>query len=148
MPKPIKKREPYQYADRFYDYLIEHRAQVLRYITAALVTSLIQFVLERVFPANGGTVLLPTVARFFMLFYTLKYWVYKEAGTGFFYTARQFMIAMMAVITATWVFYQLILLLEALFNGGALLTYIAKALLEVCFFVLYQFCIFKPMKKD
>ena len=148
MPKPIKKRQPHQYADRFYDYLMEHKSEVIRYITAALVTALIQFVLERIIPGNGGAILLPQVVRFLLFFYALKYWAYREIGTGFFYTARQIMLAMMAVTVATWLFYQLIILLEGLLGGGALITYIGKALLEIFFFILYQFYIFKEPKKD
>ncbi len=148
MSKPIKKRQPHQYADRFYDYLIAHKGEVIRYITAALVTALVQFVLERVIPGNGGAILLPQVVRFLLFFYALKYWAYREAGTGFFYTARQMMIAVMAVTVATWLLYQLIILLEGLLSGGALITYVGKALLEIFFFILYQFFIFKEPKKD
>lgn len=146
MPKPIRKRQPHQYADRFYDYLIDHRSEVLRYITVALVTALIQFVLERVIPAEGGAVLFPQVIRFLIFFYALKFWAYREGGTGFFYTARQMMIAVMTVTVVTWLTYQLIILFERLIGGGALITYIGKAILEIVYFVLYQFLIFKKQK--
>ncbi len=148
MPKPIKKRNPHQYADRFYDYLIAHKGEVIRYVTAALGTALIQFVLERFVPLQGGALLLPQALRFILLFYILKYWAYREQGTGFFYTARQMMIAVMAVMVSTWLFYQLIILLERLIGGGALIAYIVKALLEIFYFLLFQFLIFKEPKND
>ncbi len=148
MPKPIKKRTPHQYADRFYDYLIAHKKQVLRYITVALVTALIQFVLERLLPTKGAIILLPQALRFLLLFYALKYWAYREAGTGFFYTARQMMLSIMAVMFGTWLLYQLILLFADLLGGGALLSYIGKAILELLYFCLFQFLIFKEAKKD
>ncbi len=148
MPKPIKKRQPHKYADRFYDYLMAHKSEVIRYITAALVTALVQFVLERVIPGTGGAILLPQALRFLLLFYALKFWAYREAETGFFYTARQMMIAVMAVTVSTWLCYQLIILLERLLGGGALISYIGKAVLEIVFFILFQFYIFKEPKKD
>lgn len=148
MPKPIKKRQPHQYADRFYDYLIAHKGEVIRYVTAALVTAVIQFILERLVPWQGGGLLLPQALRFVLLFYILKYWAYAEQGTGFFYTARQMMLAIMAVTVSTWLFYQLIILLERLIGGGALISYIVKALLEIFYFVLFQFFIFKDPKND
>lgn len=148
MSKPIKQRKPHQYADRFYDYLMAHKTQVLRYITVALVTALVQFALERVLPLKDTLVLLPQTLRFLLLFYALKYWAYQEGGTGFFYTARQMMLAIMAVMVGTWLLYQLILLFEGLIGGGALLSYIGKAILELFYFCLFQFGIFKEPKND
>ena len=148
MPRPIKKRQPHQSADRFYDYLMAHKSQVLRYITAALGTALIQFVMERLLPQEDALILLPQTLRFLLLFYLLKYWAYGEAGTGFFYTARQMMLSIMGVMFSTWLLYQAILLLATLFGGGALFGYIVKALLELFYFCFFQFFIFKQPKKD
>ncbi len=148
MPKPIKKRQPHQYADRFYDYLIAHKEEVLRYITVALVTGLIQFVLERAFPVSEGSSLLPLGIRFILLFYALKYWGYKEIGSGVFYTARQLMIAIMAIFSATWLGYQLIILIGGWIGAEAIVRYVGMALIEVIYFLLFQFLIFKEPKND
>ena len=148
MPKPIKKRQPHQNADRFYDYLMAHKEAVLRYITAALVTGLIQFILERVIPGEGNAILFPIAVRFILLFFALKYWGYREIGTGGFYTARQLMIAFMAVFFATWGGYQLIILIAGIMGSEAIVRYVGMALLEIVYFLIFQFLIFKEPKND
>ena len=148
MPKPFKKRQPHQSADRFYDYLVAHKEEVLRYVTVALISGLIQFLLERLLPATGNGILLPSLLRFILMFYALKFWGYREIGSGGFYTARQLMIAIMAIFTATWIFYQLIILFAGWIGSEVIVRYVGMALLEIVYFLLYQFIIFKEPKND
>ena len=60
-------------ADRFYDYLTEHRGEVLRYMTAALVTGILQLILNVFLPSavalSGVTAFF---IRFVLLFLALK----------------------------------------------------------------------------
>ena len=134
----MKKRQPHQAADRFYDYLMKNRSQVLRYAVAALVTGLIQFFASRMLPLESG-VLLMFLARIFLLFYACKYWVYKERETGFYYTARQLMLAVMLTVLLVWLVNQLILTL----GNGKIVGYGLMAVQEVVIFLLHQFLIFR-----
>ena len=138
--KPIKRRQPHQAADRFYDYLMAHRTEVLRYIIAALVTGLIQFAIKRLLP--GGETIAFAV-RHLVLFAVLKYWAYNEGGSGFFYTARQLMIAFMIFVVLTLGVNYLTIFVAGLFGYPVLFNYIFQALYEIVCFLIYQFFIFK-----
>ncbi|MBQ8894881.1 MAG: hypothetical protein IJ043_10805 [Clostridia bacterium] len=149
MAKPLKKRDPNRHADRFYEYLIAHKKQVLRYITVALVTALIQFVLKRLL---GGTInfgeMIPFGVRFVLMFLALKYWVYEEGGTGGFYTARQVMLAVMIITVGIFIFNYLTILLVGWLGHTILINYIMQALAEIFYFAVYQFLIFKEPEND
>lgn len=139
MAKPVKKKkEINQAADRFYDYLMAHRPQVLRYAVAALVTGLLQFFVSRMIPLESG-VMIAYGVRFLLLFYVAKYWVYQEKGTGFFETARQMMIAVMVFMILTVVMNYLMLFL----GNRTWISYSLMAVSEIATFLLYQFLIFK-----
>lgn len=148
MPTPLKKRDPYKYADRFYDYIMAHKGEVLRYITAALVTALVQYFLKRFFVATEYGVLVPFTVRFILLFYALKYWAYREGGTGAFYTGRQLMLAIMIITVGTMIFNYITIFLVGLLGRPVLINYILQALVEIFYFVVYQFFIFKEPKND
>jgi hypothetical protein len=145
MPKPLRKRDPNRHADRFYDYLIAHKGEVLRYVTAALVTALIQYLLRLFFDQTG---MIAFVVRFFLLFYILKYWVYREIGFGAFYTGRQLMLAIMIILVGTVIFNYLIVLLADLTGRPMLIGYTIQAIMEIFYFIIYQFLIFKEPKND
>ena len=139
MAKPVKKKKSLnQAADRFYDYLMAHRSQVLRYAVAALVTGLLQFVVSRLIPLESG-VMIAFGVRFLLLFYTAKYWVYKEKKTGFFETARQMMIAIMVFMILTMGINYLMIFL----GNRVWISYGLQAVSEIITFLLYQFLIFK-----
>jgi len=138
MPTPLKRRQPHQAADRFYDYLMAHRSQVLRYAVAALVTGILQFFFSRLTPWDYGMTL-AFALRLILLFVVCKYWVYRERGTGFFYTARQAMLGIMAFILLALAINYISLWL----GNGLLLSYGMQALHEVGIFCLFQFLIFK-----
>ena len=138
MPKPIKKRQPHKYADRFYDYLMAHREQVLRYLVLAVISGLLHFFISRMIPLESG-MMIGYGIRFLILFYGAKYWVYKEWGSGFFYTARQIMLAIMAVVLMSIGANYL-----TLFLGNRLLIgYVMQGVYEIAVFLVYQFLIFK-----
>lgn len=147
MAKPLKKREPHRHADRFYEYLIDHKGEVLRYAAAALVTALIQFFIRRLVP-GANAAMIAFAVRFFLLFYALKYWAYREIGSGAFYTGRQMMLAVMLVFVGTLVFNYLTIFAVGLLGHAALVNYVMQALLEIFYFVVYQFLIFKEPKND
>lgn len=147
MAKPLKKRDPNRHADRFYEYLMDHKGEVLRYAAAALVTALIQFAIRRFVPGENAT-MLAFVVRFFLLFYVLKYWAYGEIGSGAFYTGRQLMLAIMIVFAGTLGFNYLTIFAVGVFGRATLVNYIFQALLEIFYFVVYQFLIFKEPKND
>ncbi len=140
LAKPIKTRKPHEAADRFYDYLMAHRTEVLRYIIAALVTGLLEFLLKRFL--SGGE-LLAFSLRHLILFTVLKYWAYNEGGSGFFYTARQGMIAFMSLVVLTLAVNYLTLFLASWLGYAMVIKYILQALYEIACFLIYQFLIFK-----
>jgi hypothetical protein len=138
-----KAASPHQKADQFYDYLIAHKNQVLRYITAALITGLIQFLLQY-FLQMGS--FLAFVLRFTLLLPILKYGVYREK-TDIFYSLRQLMIAIMLVILLQFGINYLIIFFSSLTGKGKLFYYLFTGVLEVLYFIIFQFIVFKE-KKD
>ena len=72
-----KNKETNRFADRFYQYLMERRDEILRYVTAALVTALLQYFLRRAATATDYGILVPFLIRFALMFLLLKYWVYN-----------------------------------------------------------------------
>ena len=140
-----KKRDINRTADRFYDYLMARRGQILRYATAALITGLIQFFFRRLVPADNYV---PFVLRMLLLFPVLKLWVYRERGTDGFYTARQLMLAVMLITLVTLGILYLEILLVGLFARIVLFHYICQFILEIAYFVLFQFIIFKEPKNS
>ncbi len=138
MPNYRKKRQPHQAADRFYDYLMAHRSQVLRYAVAALVTGLLQFFISRLIPLDEG-VLIAFGLRFVLLFVAAKYWVYREGGTGFFYTAKQIMLAIMIFVLLE----MAITYLTIWLGNGLLISYVMLSVNEIGIFLIHQFLIFK-----
>lgn len=146
MAKRVKKREFNRAADRTYDYLMEHRDQVLRYLAAAVATGLLQLLLEwLLFSLNIGT-LLPFLVRGSLLFIAAKFWVYRERGTDFFYTARQAMLAIMLVLIAATVINFLTSLLMTAVAYPAPVRLVGQGLLEILYFMIYQLIIFKESK--
>jgi hypothetical protein len=144
MPKPKKRPSINAKADRFYDYLQSHRGQVLRYITAALVTGLIQFLLEY-FKLTDG--LIAMFLRLTLLFPIAKYWVYTEKEKPVFYVLRQIMLAFMVILLMQTGVYFLIAACAKAFGGGTLIRYIGLGVMEILLFLIFQFMIFKE-KKD
>jgi hypothetical protein len=136
-------------ADRFYDYLTEHRGEVLRYMTAALVTGILQLILNVFLPSavalSGITAFF---IRFVLLFLALKYWAYGEIGSGPFYTGRQVMLTVMSVTVCAYLFNYISIFLTDLTNRPVLINYIVQACLEIIYFLLFQFFIFKEPKND
>ncbi len=145
MQKPIRKRNPHRLSDRFYDYLVAHKGEVLRYVIAALVTSLLSYLGARLFVSVEMLDFTVFLVRFPILFILLKYWVYKEFGAPIFRVARQIMIAIMAISIVTWILLQAIALLGGLVSGwmGFVVIYLLRFLIEVAYFLIYQFFIFK-----
>lgn len=134
----MRKRNLNQAADRFYDYLLEHRSTVLRYLAVAVVSGLLHFLVSRMIPLESGVVI-GFFLRFLLLFYGAKYWVYREQGSGFFYTARQLMIAVMAVTVLTVAVNYL-----TIFLGNRLwISYLLQGIYEIVLFFLFQLLIFK-----
>ena len=143
MSKLGKKPNLNQSADRFYDYLMQRKGEILRYITVALVTGILEFLAKRWIPLSGYGILLPFLGRFFAMFYLLKYWAYQEKGTGPFYTGRQLMLGIMILCLATLVLNHLTIFLVGLTGKALLMSYGVRALQEIAYFVFYQFIIFK-----
>ncbi len=141
MQKPLKKPDHNRYADRFHDYLLAHKAQVWRYFIAAVLTALVELFLKELNYPIGG-VLIPFAARFILLFPILKFWVYRER-TDLFYTLRQVMIAIMIITIATFLFNYLTIFFVSLWGKAKLISYCCKLALEIVYFALYQFIIFK-----
>lgn len=134
----MRKRNPNQAADRFYDYLLEHRSTVLRYLAVAVVSGFLHFLISRLIP-SGSSVVIGFFLRLLLLFYGAKYWVYQERGSGFFYTARQLMIAVMAVTVLTVAVNYL-----TIFLGNRLwISYLLQGIYEIALFFLFQLLIFK-----
>ena len=140
MAKHIKKKSPLATADKTYDYLMSHRSQILKYITVALVTGILQFLLEQFLG-------LPAIAVFFLrliiMFTLLKLWAYPKSGKSVFTIARQAMIAVMLIFIAAALINSLILALAALTQKPILMAYLGGAILELLYFVFYQCIIFK-----
>ncbi len=143
MAKAKQKKDLNRAADRFYDYLMEHKSEVLRYITVALATGILEFLMKRFLPLSGYAILLPFLVRFFAMFYLLKYWAYGEIGSGAFYTGRQMMLAIMTVFAATWLLNLLTVWLADVTGNPILMSYLIRALTEIAYFVFFQFIIFK-----
>lgn len=145
MSKSSKKKTPTRYSDRFYDALVARKGEVLRYVIAALVTSLVIYLIVRLFVLPEQVDFVTFVVRLPILFVILKFWVYKEWHTPGFYVARQAMIAIMAITMITLIIFKLIELVNAVSNGwisdGIIL--ILRLSIEFFYFVVYQFFIFK-----
>jgi len=141
-----KKRSINSAADRFYHYIMERRDEVFRYITVALTTAVFMYFLQRSTTATGYGILIPFVLRFFAMFYLLKYWAYREKGSGAFYTGRQLMLAIMMITLATIVFYYLTLFVAGVAGHPVFINYFGQLLLEIAYFVIYQFVVFKEPK--
>lgn len=149
MAKQKKKPSLTRSADRFYDYLSEHRGEVLRYMTAALVTGILQALLQMFLPepfSMGG--ITAFCLRFILLFIALKFWVYGEIGSGPFYTGRQAMLTVMTVIVCTYLFNYISIFLAGITARPVLINYIVQGCLEIVYFLLFQFFIFKEPKND
>lgn len=147
--KPInqkKKRNLNAAADRTYDYLVDHRKVVLRYVLLAAVTGILQLLGLRLLPLSGYGILLPFILRIALMFIFLKLWVYKERGTDGFYIARQIMMAIMLFTVATLVLYSLISSVGSALSAPVLVNYIGQGLLEILYFILFHFIIFKDSK--
>ena len=112
----------------------------MRYIIAALVTGLLEFALKRFFPGYDVPAF---VLRHLLLFAALKYWAYNEGGSGFFYTARQGMLAMMIVPVLTLGTNYLTLFFAGWIGYALVFQYLFLALYEIACFLIYQFIIFK-----
>lgn len=143
-----KNKETNRFADRFYQYLMERRDEILRYVTAALVTALLQYFLRRAATATDYGILVPFLIRFALMFLLLKYWVYKEKGTGAFYTGRQLMLALMAIPVITLAFNWLAIVVISFAGHAVFINYLFQALLEIAYFAAYQFFIYKEPKND
>ena len=139
MAKLRQKRDLNQAADRFYEYLMERKGEVLRYITVALVTGIIEFLMNRFLPLSGYGILLPFLVRFFATFYLLKYWAYGEIGSGPFYTGRQLMIGFMLITVTTWALNLLTVWLAGVTGNPTLINYVLRAVREIAYFVFFQF---------
>ena len=147
MAKRKEKKNWNQKADLFYDYLIGRKGQILRYITAILVTALAEFFLKRFLFSAPQAAMIPFLLRFALLFPILKYWVYREIGRDIFIVLKQVMITVMAVITAQFAINYLTIFLANITGHPTVMNYICRALAEILYFLLFQFIIFKE-KKD
>lgn len=148
MAKKLKKKQNLdQRADQFYDYLMERKGQILRYVTAILVTALVEYILKRfAFPAPEAA-MIPFLLRFLLLFPILKYWVYRQFHQDVFIVLKQGMITIMAVVMMQFALNYLTIFLATITNHPTIINYICRALAEVLYFLLFQFLIFKE-KKD
>ena len=135
-----KKKKPHRAADRAYEYLLIRKGQILKYIIVALLTGLFQFLAARLLS-------MPAIAAFFLrmvlMFALLKIWAYPQSGKEGFTVARQGMIAAMVLLLFTALLNSLILLLANLTAKPMLMAYLGNSLLEILYFILYQFLIFK-----
>lgn len=138
------KKNRNRLADRFYDYLISRKGTILRYISAALITGLIEFLLPY-FRLTDETIAM--VIRLTLLFTLAKYWVYREFHKPIFHVLRQIMLAVMVLLLIETVIFFLINALAMAIGSPTLIVYIGKALLEVLIFITFQFLIFTE-KKD
>lgn len=144
MAKKIKeKKNLNQRADEFYDYLIGRKGQILRYITAILVTALAEFFFKRFLITNSGSAILPFLLRFLLLFPILKYWVYRQFKQDIFTVLKQGMITIMAVVMAQFAINYLTIFLANITGHPLIMNYICRALAEILYFLLFQFIIFK-----
>ncbi len=135
---PVNRR-----ADQFYDYLIAHKPQVLRYITAALVTGIFQFLLQYFLQLDSLSAFL---LRFLVFLPWLKLGVYRQK-LEVFETLKQLMIAIMLVVLSQVGINYLILFFSSLWGHGKVVYYICTAILEILYFLIFQFVVFKE-KKD
>lgn len=131
---PINSR-----ADRFYDYLIAHKKQVFHYITAALVTGVLQFLAQYFLHIGSfeGFIL-----RFALLLPWLKWGVYRQK-TDIFEALKQLMIAVMLVFIAQYAFNYLIIFFSSLLGNGGIVYYVLTAILEFIYFLIFQFIVFR-----
>lgn len=143
MEKKNKKRNWNQRADQFYDYLMGRKGQILRYITAILITALIEFFLKRFLFSAPQAAMVPFLLRFALLFPILKFWVYREIGQDLFILLKQVMITVMAVVLAQFAINYLTIFLANITGHPMIMNYICRALAEVLYFLLFQFIIFK-----
>ncbi len=145
MSKSANKKAPKRYSDRFYDALVERKGEVLRYVIAALVTSLLIYLIVRLFVVPEQVDFVTFVVRLPIFFLILKFWVYKEWDAPGFYVARQAMIAIMAITIITLVVFKLIELVDFVTTGwiSDIIILILRLSIEFFYFVVYQFFIFK-----
>lgn len=145
MAKTNQKKNPHRLSDKFYDALVARKGEVLRYVIAALVTALVIFLIARFFVKPESLDFIVFLVRFPILFFILKYWVYRQYGAPFFYVARQLMIAIMAVTMVTLVMMEIINLVGGLVSGwmGIAAIYALRFMIEFIYFIIYQFFIFK-----
>ncbi|MBQ7971047.1 MAG: hypothetical protein IJ294_01675 [Clostridia bacterium] len=143
MAKRKEKKNLNQRADQFYDYLIGRKGQILRFITAILVTALAEFFLKRFLFPEPQVAMVPFLLRFLLLFPILKYWVYRELHQDIFIVLKQIMITVMAVIIIQFVINYLTIFLANITGHPIIMNYICRALAEVLYFLLFQFWIFK-----
>ena len=144
MARKLKEKKALnQHADQFYDYLIGRKGQILRYVTAILVTALAEFFLKRFLFTAPETAMVPFLLRFLLLFPILKYWVYREFHRDVFIVLKQGMITVMAVIMAQFILNYLTIFLANITGHPMIMNYICRALAEILYFVLFQFVIFK-----
>lgn len=143
MARKKERKNWNQKADQFYDYLIGRKGQILRYITAILITALVEFLLKRFLFSSPQAAIIPFLLRFALLFPILKYWVYREMGQDVFIVLRQAMITVMAVILAQFAINYLTIFLATITGHPMVMNYICRALAEILYFLLFQFIIFK-----
>ncbi|MBQ6823331.1 MAG: hypothetical protein IJP27_01630 [Clostridia bacterium] len=148
MAKPIKNRDPHRFADRFYDYMMAHRDEILRYAVAALITGLLQYLAERLLGNHSFSNMIPFAGRFILMFLALKYWVYGESGSGAFYTLRQLMLGIMIIVVGTYIINYLQIFAVTILGHIILFHFLFQALMEIFYFCAYQFFIFKEPKND
>lgn len=148
IPKSAKRKDYNRHADRFYDYIMAHRGEVLRCAAALLVTGLIEYLLVLFLPFGSANNMIAFAIRFFLLFYIAKFWVYREIGSGGFYTGRQMMLAIMIMTVSVFVFNYLTIFLAGFFEKPVLIRYILRALFEILYFAVFQFLIFKEPEND
>lgn len=143
MAKRKEKKNLNQRADQFYDYLMGRKGQILRYVTAILVTALAEFFLKRFLFSEPQMAMVPFFLRFLLLFPILKYWVYRELHRDIFIVLKQIMITVMAVIISQFLINYLTIFLVNITGHPIIMNYICRALAEVLYFLLFQFWIFK-----
>jgi len=145
MSKSVKKKTPTRYSDRFYDALVARKGEVLRYVIAALVSSLVLYLMVRLVVQQDEVDFITFLIRMPVLFIILKFWVYKEWHKPGFYVARQAMIAIMAITMITLGVFKIIELINAVSTGWItnIITLILRLSIEFFYFIVYQFFIFK-----
>lgn len=138
-----KKQSIHHRADRAYDYLLAHKGQILKYIIIALATGLWEFLAERFLA-------IPAMAAFFLrlllLFIALKIFAYPQSGKAGFAIATQAMIAIMLTLLSAAIINYLILSLASLTGRPTLMAYLGGAILEILYFIIFQFAVFRQEK--